>query len=61
MYVQNLKFSDNFCFKFATEIFRFIATSICSSAYETHQGRKPQAKQEAGLEAWLLTLMLRQF
>ena len=61
MYVQNLKFSDHICFKFATEIFRFIATSICSSTYETHQGRRQQMKQEAGHETWLTTMMLRNF
>jgi len=46
-----LNISDNYFSKFATEIFRLIATFICSSTYETHQDRTPEVKQEAGLEA----------
>jgi len=62
MYVYiRLKISGNFSSKFTSEIFCFIATFICSSTYETHQGRTPQEKQEAGLEASLSNLMLRHF
>jgi hypothetical protein len=54
-----LNISDNYSYKFATEMFRLIAIFICSSTYETHLCRKPEVKQEAGLEASLSTLMLR--
>jgi hypothetical protein len=62
MYVYtNLKFYEKFSFKLATEICLFIATFVCSSVSETHQGRTHQVKQEAGPEASLSTLMLRHF
>ena len=54
-----LKIFDNCSFQFATENFRFIATFTSSSAYETHQGRTQQVKQEAAPEASLSTLLLR--